>query len=204
MMERQDKKIGDFFDECARNRIMDSFTSEEKSKLSLYLKLWDIQPGQYILEPGCGTGRLTTYLARAVGPQGKVYACDLSAEMIHTALCRGLNKQATFLQCPVTMIPTGDNIFDKVICFQVFPHFSDRVSALTEMRRVLKPGGDLWINHCKRREEINTLHRNASGIVVSHQLPSDDEMVLLLTTNGFGVEEISDSSQGYRIHAKKQ
>ena len=203
MKESKDSVIGSFFDECARNGIMDSFSPDELSKLTLYLELWNIQRGQYILEPGCGSGRLTEYLAKTVGPGGKVYACDVSAEMIRFALKRNLDEQVNFMQCSVTTIPTGDNFFDKVICFQVFPHFSDRISALTEIRRVLKQSGDLWINHFKKRNEINTFHRQATGIIVSHQLPPDNEMYELLTGNGFEVKEINDSAPGYLVHAKK-
>lgn len=50
--------------------------------------------GRIVLEPGCGTGRLTQWLACAVGPTGCVHACDISRLMVHKALerTRGLGQ----------------------------------------------------------------------------------------------------------------
>ena len=203
MIEQNEKEIGKFFDECAQNGIMDSFEPEDEAKIRECLEYWNIQPGHYILEPGCGSGRLTEYLASAVGFEGKVYACDLSCEMIARAKKRNLPEQVIIYSGSVNSVPAADNYFDKVICFQVFPHFSDKILAMTEIARVLKPGGDLWINHLLSREEVNNLHRNASGVVISHKILPSDEMHRLLSDTGFRVVEIKDSSRGYRAHALK-
>jgi len=204
MIEKNEKEIGEFFDECAQNGIMESFDPEQKVKIKEYLEYWNIQPGHYILEPGCGSGRLTEYLASAVGSEGKVYACDLSREMIARAKKRNLPEQVIIYSGSVNSVPAADNYFDKVICFQVFPHFSDKILAMTEIARVLKPGGDLWINHLLSREEVNNIHQNASGIVISHKILPSDEMQRLLSDTGFMVIEINDSSRGYRAHAIKK
>jgi len=203
MIDQEEKEIGEFFDECAQKGIMDSFDHEEKSKLAGCLKQWSIKPGQYILEPGCGSGRLTEYLAEAVGSGGKVYACDLSEEMIRKVKKRNLPDHVIVYCGSVNTVQTPDSYFDKIICFQVFPHFCDMKVSLTEIARVLKTGGDLWINHLPSRDEINNLHRNASRVVTSHYIPSSDEMYCLLTQNGFKVREIRDSSEGYQAHAIK-
>ena len=204
MIEKLEKDVGYYFDECAQKGIMKSFSTEEKKKLIACLKLWDIQPGQCILEPGCGSGRLTEYLAHAVGIEGEVYACDLSEQMIRRSLKRNLPGNVTFFRGSVNTIPKDKNFFDKVICFQAFPHFSDRVRSLTEIARVLKPGGDLWINHLKSRKTINTFHKNASHVIISHLIPSNKEMFRLLTQAGFEVEQIGDTPHGYCAHAVKK
>ena len=203
MIDQEEKEVSEFFDECAQKGIMDSFDPDEKNKLREFLEQWNIKPGQRILEPGCGSGRLTEYLAKAVGTEGELYACDLSEEMIKKAKQRNLTDHVTVYCGSVNVVPTVDNYFDKVICFQVFPHFCDRVLSLNEIARVLKTGGDLWINHLLSKNAINELHHNASRVVTSHQIPSSDEMLRILTRNGFNVKGIRDSSKGYHAHAVK-
>jgi len=203
MINHEEKEVIEYFDECAQKGIMESFDHEGKNKLAGYLKQWNIKSGQRILEPGCGSGRLTEYLAKAVGIEGEVYSCDISEEMIKKVRSRNLPEHVTVYCGSVNVVPTVDNYFDKVICFQVFPHFCDRELSLTEIARVLKTSGDLWINHLLSRNAINDLHRNTSSVVTSHQIPPSDEMRRILTRNGFNVKGIWDSSKGYQAHAVK-
>ena len=204
MIEKLEKDVGCFFDECARQGYMESFSSEELLKLKAAMERWNIRPGQRILEPGCGSGRLTEYLARAAGSQGEVFACDLSEEMLRLALKRKLPGHVTFFRGSVNTIPRDNNFFDTVVCLAVFPHFSDRTLALKEILRVLKPGGSMWIEHFQSRAAINTLHKNSSDVIVSHLIPPDDEMNSLLTRAGFEVAGIWDSEEGYRAHAVRK
>ena len=204
MTEQSEQEIGTFFDECARNGFMETFDSNEIIKLRNMLDQWDIKPGHTILEPGCGSGRLTEYLAEAVGSEGKVVACDLSRVMIQKVLQRNLPKHVTVYCGSAARVPVEDNYFDKILCFQVFPHFIEKERTLTELARVLKTGGDLWINHLKSKEEINNIHRHASRVVISHHLPPDEDMYRLLSQNGFNVKFIRNSIDGYHLHAEKK
>ena len=69
MSEQNEQEIGTYFDECARNGLMETFDSNEIMKLRNILEQWDIKPGHSVLEPGCGSGRLTGYLAEATGSE---------------------------------------------------------------------------------------------------------------------------------------
>jgi len=205
VVDKFEEEVSCYFDECAADGIFDTFSSEEKVKINMLLEQWDIQPGQRILEPGCGSGRLTELLAQAVGDGSEVFACDLSEEMIRIAKKRILPGNVTFHHGSVNEVPLDDGLFDKVICFQVFPHFLDPVRALAEIARLLKPGGDLWINHLKSRKVINNFHKNASGVVISHQIPPSEKMSRLLKDADFvkiWVEE--DSPHGYSAYARKK
>ena len=205
MIEKFEKEVSSFFDECAAEGIFDTFPAEEKTKINVLLERWNIKTGQRILEPGCGSGRLTELLSHAVGADGEVFACDLSGEMIRIANKRGLPGNIIFFHGSVNSVPRDDCFFDKVICFQVFPHFLDHKRSLAEIARLLKPGGELWLNHLKIRVDINNLHKNASSVVISHQIPSSKEMRLLLTEAGFEVMEIEeDTPHGYSAHALKK
>jgi len=202
MTEMNDSDIGAFFDECARNGFLESFSPDDEEKLAELFKRWDISKDMRIVEPGCGSGRLTQRLADAVGPGGLVYAFDLSEEMIRLALARKLPDCVQFACGSVETVPAAGASFDIAICFSVFPHFSDPPKALDELRRVLKPGGHLWINHLKGRVALNEMHRTASQVIIAHELPDEAEMERLFAGHGFAVIELLDSvDTGYSLHA---
>ena len=200
-----DAEIGVYFDECAQQGFMASFSPDEESKLDALFRLWNIESGYSLVEPGCGSGRLTERLARAVEPNGIVYAFDLSAEMISRALARKLPGHVRFVRDSVENIQTDDAIFDMAICFSVFPHFSTPERALLELHRVLKPGGSLWINHLKDRSTLNDMHRKAASVVIAHQIPEAEEMKELFANCGFEIVDVKDSVEdGYCLCAVKR
>jgi demethylmenaquinone methyltransferase/2-methoxy-6-polyprenyl-1,4-benzoquinol methylase len=193
-----------YFDRCARDGVMADFEPEHEEKVRALLAEWDLRPGQRVLEPGCGAGRLTERLAESVGPDGFVYAFDLSAGMIEHARARGLPAHVRFEVADIAEARLEPGDFDACICFHVFPHFADKARALGEIARVLKPGAALWVNHMKPREELNAFHRTVAPEVASHQLPPDDEMRALLAAAGFADVRISDSGAGYSLRAARE
>ncbi|MFC1539072.1 class I SAM-dependent methyltransferase [Candidatus Latescibacterota bacterium] len=203
MLTQQDYEIGKFFDNCANKGFMADFDEDETRKLESCFKSWNIRKGNKILEPGCGSGRLTVELAKRVGDTGEVIACDISEQMINRAQKRKVSKNITFLHSPVTAIPVKDNYFDIVLCFQVFPHFSERSKALNELYRVLKSEGVLWIVHLAGKETINKRHHDAGDVIISHRIPDETEMRELLSAHYFSVEEIRDNSELYSLKARK-
>jgi ubiquinone/menaquinone biosynthesis C-methylase UbiE len=92
--------------------------------------------GLTILEAGCGTGllldRLRPHVGRAVG-------VDLSRGMLRKARAR----QLEIVQGSVTALPFADASFDLTYSFKVLAHVQEIELALSEMTRVLKPGGML-------------------------------------------------------------
>ena len=197
-----DESLARYFDRCADEGVMDSFSSENEETLRRFMELWGIRPGERILEPGCGSGRLTARLADAAGPAGEVLALDISPRMIEEAWKRGLPPHVRFEVASAVEIPAPGGRFDKAVCFHVFPHFSDKPAALAEIARVLRPGGRLWINHLKGRAEINEFHSNAAQEVSAHQIPPEFEMRELLDAAGLTVVAFADSSDGYCVCAK--
>jgi SAM-dependent methyltransferase len=102
-----------------------------------------IEPGQTVLDVGCGVGRLTRVLARRAA---HVYALDVSAEML--AKGRELNGElgnVTWQQNDGTSLqPMTDESMDAVVSHVVFQHIPDAAITLgyvREMGRVLRPGG---------------------------------------------------------------
>ncbi len=199
---QSDRDIAVFFDRCAQKGLMADFQPEERMKLDNFLNRWAIRPGDRVLEPGCGTGRLTAELAKAVGVEGEVWACDLSGEMLRLARERDLPAQVRFEQVSVLEIPCPDNWFDHIVCLNVFPHFLQPDRVLSEFARVVKLGGQLWIQHFEGREQLNHFHREAAPEVSRHALPCVWTMERMLTQVGFRIETLEDCADHYTLGAK--
>lgn len=200
-MNEQNKILGTFFDQAVSHGAMVSFSSEEDAKLEHLFKLWDLKQGERVLEPGCGSGRLTERLVQFVLPEGGVWGVDLSAEMIKVAKGRNLPSQASFTVGTASTLSHADCFFDKAICFNAFPHFSDTQKTLKEFRRVLKPEGEFWIAHTQSREELNQFHSQLSEVVAHHHLPERKELEKELQKAGFKINLFDDGPRGYCVQA---
>jgi SAM-dependent methyltransferase len=95
-----------------------------------------LQPGQRILDAGCGTGGNLRWLGRF----GAACGVDLSPHAVRFCARRGLS---TVARATVLSLPFPDATFDLVTSFDVVYHLdvADDVAALAELRRVLRPGG---------------------------------------------------------------
>jgi ubiquinone/menaquinone biosynthesis C-methylase UbiE len=106
-----------------------------------------VQPGQRVLDVGCGPGIDAIALAAQVGPSGQVIGVDHDAEMIAEAERRaqqaGVTARVTYELADATALPFEADDFDACRCERVFEHLHDPAKALSEMARVTKAGG--WI-----------------------------------------------------------
>ncbi|KIC19817.1 methyltransferase domain-containing protein [Leisingera sp. ANG-Vp] len=104
------------------------------------------EPGEHILDLGCGNGLLTLELARAVGPSGHVTGLDASPQMLAAAHQR-INGRAnvTLVEGHAARLPFDAASFDKAAALQVFEYLTDRRPALRALHKVLKPGGLLAV-----------------------------------------------------------
>lgn len=197
------KEKADFFDAQARAPWADNeYTLEEMEKVRRLLRLLPNKQGLTLLEPGCGTGRLTVELAEAVAPGGSVMALDISPRMVEVAkqrLGRCNNAEVLTVELESRILP--ERAFDAVVCHQVFPHLNDKPRALERMACLLKPQGHLIISHFIGREEINDVHRKAGTVVEHDLLPDAAEMRELLEAGGFDVLELVDMPDFYMLSA---
>jgi ubiquinone/menaquinone biosynthesis C-methylase UbiE len=63
-LEGREADLAEYFDRCAAEGDLLEFDFDERRRLDEFLPMWAIQPGERVLEPGCGSGRLTVELAR--------------------------------------------------------------------------------------------------------------------------------------------
>lgn len=110
-----------------------------------------IKPGMTVMELGCGSGAFTTFVARVVGEQGKVYAVDIQPamlEQLEKKLARPGNrdiKNIELRQASAYALPFEDLSLDLVYMVTVLQEIPDRNRALQEIKRVLKPDGILAV-----------------------------------------------------------
>jgi ubiquinone/menaquinone biosynthesis C-methylase UbiE len=110
-----------------------------------------IQPGMRVLEIGCGSGAYTTFVARAVGPEGMVEALDIQPAMLaqlqkKLALPENSDiKNIRTHQASAYQLPFEDRSLDLVYLITVLAEIPDQDQALAEIKRVLKDGGTLAV-----------------------------------------------------------
>jgi len=105
-----------------------------------------LRAGLRVLDVGCGTGDYLRIMAPLVAP-GPAVGLDLSATLIARAQQRAAadDTHVSFGVGDVYSLPFPDASFDRVVATQILLHLADPWRAVTEMRRVLAPGGLLSI-----------------------------------------------------------
>jgi SAM-dependent methyltransferase len=102
-----------------------------------------VEPGYRVLDVACGTGVLAREAAVRVGPTGHVAGVDQGRGML--AVAGELAPNVGWREAPAESLPYPDQSFDAVVSQFGLMFFSDRLQALREMIRVLKPGGRLAV-----------------------------------------------------------
>lgn len=102
-----------------------------------------LRPGCDLLDVGCGPGTITRELASAVAP-GRVVGVDREPSVLEEAR-RTSGGPVEFQIGDVYRLDFEDASFDVVHAHQLLQHLSDPVSAVMEMRRLLRPGGLLAV-----------------------------------------------------------
>lgn len=128
------------------------------------VRITDAKPGQHILIAACGTGRGMEALAKAVRPDGKIDAMDISEEMIDQARNKaeklGIKDRIHFTQANVRHLPYPDETFDIVYNGYMFDliELAGFMPILKEMMRVLKPGGRIVLLNMSKLDERKTFY----------------------------------------------
>jgi ubiquinone/menaquinone biosynthesis C-methylase UbiE len=124
----------------------------ESRRVKVIFKLLDLRADDAVLEVGCGAGNV---IERA--SFGRLFGVDLSTSILIKAK-RHLGRRIHLFKGDAQSLPCKDESFQHVICSEVLEHLLDPSIAMSEMERVLKPGGsavisipnELWINRIKR------------------------------------------------------
>lgn len=102
------------------------------------------QPGEQILDVGCGSGTSTFTLAEQVGSEGFVLGVDISEQLVAVATTATPDASPVEFRCAdAATAPLLVQEFDLLFSRFGVMFFDDPVAAFTHMRRALKPGGRL-------------------------------------------------------------
>jgi ubiquinone/menaquinone biosynthesis C-methylase UbiE len=119
-----------------------------------------VGPAARVLEVGCGPASLWSSNRNRIPSGWRLTLSDFSAGMVREAAATlaGL-PNVTFGQADAQRLPFADGSFDAVIANHMLYHVPDRALALAEFRRVLRPGGRLYVatngaNHMKQIREL--------------------------------------------------
>lgn len=184
------------YDEILVPRVFDPFAE-------VLLDEVGISAGLEALDVACGPGTVARKVATRLGPTGRVTACDLSPAMLDVAAAKPVLDGAapiSYRQCPADALDVPDGAVDLVLCQQGLQFFPDRLGALAELRRALRPGGRagvaVWcaIEECPFWDEL----ASAVGLILGKEaeigfrsgpwgLPEADELMRL-----FDVADFSD------------
>ena len=126
------------------NPLVEAFAGSE-----LLVERLGLAPGMRVLDAGCGPGRLTIPLAKAVGPTGEVIALDSQRAMLEK-LERRLEAQSITnvrtLEAGLGERALEREAFDRVLLAFVLGEVRDREAAARELYAALKPGGILSVS----------------------------------------------------------
>ena len=114
-------------------------------------------PGARVLDAATGSGAVAVEAARRVGPKGSVLATDFLPEWepyVIRLAAEASVANVSFAAMPMEALALPDASFDVVLCQFGLMFVDDRVRALREMRRVLRPGGKLGVTVWSEPEKV--------------------------------------------------
>lgn len=139
-------------------------------EVPLVTRALGLERGLRVLQVGCGDGVALAALARHLSPRS-LTAVDLDETLLGSARRRG--SSARLLVADVVALPFADASFDLVVDFGVCHHLPEATSAMSEISRVLAPGGtfvhETWlaqlVAHPRRRTGSRPSWRDGAGLV---------------------------------------
>ncbi len=174
----------------------------------------ELHEGEVVLDLGSGGGIDVILSAKRVGPSGVAYGLDMTDEMLALAQRNARQAEITnvhFLKGVIEQIPLPAESVDVVISNCVINLSTDKPAVLTEIARVLRPGGRIGISDVVAEDRLASVERAERGSYVGciAGALSKGEYVAGLEAVGFeevSVEfthQVADGMHGAIVKGKK-
>lgn len=192
-------QIATFFDTMAEQ--WDTISLHNPDKIRTILQLIPIHEGTSILDVGCGTGVLETYLL-PYRPQ-RIVAVDIAPQMIRKAQekYKGAKTNLDF-RCMDIMDIRGET-FDYILIYSAYPHFTAPTELIRHAYGLLNPDGRLVICHSESKEKINRHHARHAPGALSMNLPPAQEVAALMEPY-FHIEVVTDTESIYMVSGRRR
>ncbi len=194
--------IRDYFESCAFtwNSMMPDYLDEALRRMVAPFA-GTFRAARWVLEIGTGTGALIPHLVHCA-PDMRLVSVDLAHSMLLQAHKRCPHARLVEADAHHLPFAAGQQTwFDVVVCHNSFPHFADRVRALGEIQRVLRPDGQLFILHNNPRERVNAIHSRAGGPIAHDLLPPGEDLRQMLVQAGYINVWVDDTDEHYLARA---
>jgi len=170
---------------------------KDKAIREITAEMGHIKLGDTVLEVGCGTGELTIAAKVRAGFAGKVFGIDAVPEMIEVARSKvaELGVEIDFQVDLIEALSFADDTFDVVLSSLMMHHLPDdvKLKGLSEIHRVLKPGGRLLVVDVQHPTTL--LGRVLMALFLRPKIESGvDDLPTMMTRVGFTHIEAADAS----------
>lgn len=167
--QEQSKKVQEMFDNIADkydflNGLL-SFALDNNWRRNA-IRLANIKPNNKVLDLACGTGDMISQIQKQ-HPDAIIYGADFSVNMLH--ISQKKLGSIPFTAADAHNLPFKDNTFDRLTMAFGFRNVTDKAMGLSELYRVIKPGGKVCILELTRPE--NKLTSFFYKIYFMHLLP---------------------------------
>jgi len=187
MRPRYGRAIRDYYEELWERLPAELEPPSFDRRLSVLLG--EVRAGDRALDLGCGAGEFTAAMARA---GAKVVGADVAEAALDRARVR--NPEVEFRLVPFDgPLPCEDGSFDLVWSSEVIEHVADTARWLSEVRRVLVPGGRLLLttpSHGRVRVALGGVERFSEPLGDHLHLYTKRSLRMLLTEFGFGEVQV--------------
>lgn len=117
------------------------------------LKRFGLAANMTFLDVGAGTGFFSRAASEIVGPKGKVFAADMSGEMLDFMKSKGMPENMNPLLSEEYRVPLDDGVADFTLVASVMHENSEPLKLINELRRLTRKGGKILFVDWKKQEE---------------------------------------------------